>query len=249
MVVYSAAPPQRASRFEHGGTMERLRHGRLLDEDGQPLADHIANALMSLVPRFRKHFPTFWDEQDLTEVLEQAGRKIAKRERYGGPIERLHGYAWVTLRNVATSSVRRGCGRLVQHTLNANESETALAELPAETGTPDEIEAAILVREVQAHLTANERLVIGWKKAGFSSEEIAQFRHTSIGAVDALFSRAKNKIRALLRVQQYEGQAGGAMPRAVGPVRQDPSRDAANVERRDDDTTRPTGSLRLQVRR
>lgn len=181
--------------------MEPLRNLRLLDADGNPLNARIASALNRLVPRFQKQFPSLRDEQDVTEILEQAGQKIARREREAGPIEKLHGYAWVTLRNVAASWVRRGSGQLKQHTLSSVESETALAALPAEIGTPDQIEIAILVREVQAQLSKQERLVLGWKKAGFSSEEIARFRGTSVGAVDALFSRAKHKIRALLRVQ------------------------------------------------
>ena len=222
--------------------MEPLRNLRLLDEDGNPLNARIASALHRLVPRFQKQFPTFRDEQDLTEILEQAGRKIAHRERQGGPIEKLHGYAWVTLRNVAASWVRRGSGRLKQHTLNSVESETALAGLPAETGTPDQVENAILVREIQAQLSRQERLVLGWKKAGFSSEEIAKFRGTSVGAVDALFSRAKHKIRALLRVQQYGGTAGERMDYADDEKRE-PSRDEVNVERRDDETTPAAGRV------
>jgi DNA-directed RNA polymerase specialized sigma24 family protein len=229
--------------------MERLRDLRLLDENGHPLNARIESALTRLVPRFRKHFPTLQDEHDLTEVLEQAGRRIANRERQIGAIESLHGYAWVTLRNVATSCVRRGSGKLAQHTLSSDESETALAELPAETSTPNQIELAILVREVQAHLSAQERLVLGWKKAGFSSEEIAQFRGTSVGAVDALFSRTKHKIRTLLRVQQSGGSAHKRLGDADRNVRREPSRDEANVERRDDHTTPGTGPLQLQVRR
>jgi DNA-directed RNA polymerase specialized sigma24 family protein len=229
--------------------MERLRDLRLLDENGHPLNARIESALTRLVPRFRKHFPMLQDEHDLTEVLERAGRRIANRERQIGAIESLHGYAWVTLRNVATSCVRRGSGKLAQHTLNSHESETALAELPAETGTPEQIELAILISEVETHLSAQERLVLGWKKAGFSSEEIAQFRGTSIGAVDALFSRAKHKIRTLLRVQQNGGSARKRLGHADRNVSRESSRDEANVERRDDHTTPGTGSLRLQVRR
>lgn len=218
--------------------MDRVRTLGLLDEDGNPLNPRIAGALNRLVPRFQKQFPTLCDEQDLTEILEQAGRKIANREQQVGPIEKLHGYAWVTLRNVAASWVRRGTGRLKQHTLDSVESQTALAGLPAEIGTPDQIESAILVREVQAQLSPQERLVLGWKKAGFSSEEIATFRGSSVGAVDALFSRAKHKIRALLRVQQYGGTAGERMGGQTDDgLKREPSRDEANVEKRDDDTT------------
>lgn len=229
--------------------MEHLRLLRLLDEEGHPLDARIERTLNGLVPRFRKHFPALQDEHDLTEVFEQAGRKIAHRERERGGIERLHGYAWVTLRSLATSWLRRGSSRLAQQTLQSDAGEAALATLPSEIGTPDQIEATIFLREVRPHLSRQERLVLGWKKAGFTSDEIARFRGTSIGAVDAIFSRAKHKIRALLRVQHYGGTRDERTGRADGTLKHRPSGDEANVERRDDDTTPATGSLRLQIRR
>lgn len=229
--------------------MEHLRDFRLLDEQGNPLNARIESALRGLVPRFRKHFPALQDEHDLTQVFEQAGQKIAHRERQGGAIERLHGYAWVTLRSVATSWLRRGSGRLAQNTLPSDEGEAALAALPTETGTPDQIENAIFIREVRPHLSRQERLVLGWKKAGFTSQEIAQFRGTSVGAVDAVFSRAKHKIRALRRVQQYGGSRDERTGHGDGRLKHRPAGDEANVERRDDKTTPATGQLRLQIRR
>ena len=229
--------------------MEHLRDLRLLDEHGNPLDVRIESALSSLVPRFRKQFPALRDDQELTEVLEQAGRKIAHRERQVGPIARLHGYAWVTLRNVAASWLRRGPRRLGRNTLACNESEPALAALPAERGTPTQIETAILLRELQTHLSRQERLVLGWKKAGFSSEEIAQFRGTSVGAVDALFSRAKHKIRTLLRVQQYGGNGSDSVAHTDWHLGKQAPRDESTVETRDDEAARATGSLRLRIRR
>jgi DNA-directed RNA polymerase specialized sigma24 family protein len=228
--------------------MEHLRRFRLLDEEGRPLGTRIENALSGLVPRFRKHFPALQNEDDLAAVFEQAGRKIAHREQERGSIERLHGYAWVTLRSIAASWLRRGSGRLAQHTLPSDEGEAALATLPAEIGTPEQIENRIFLREVGPHLSRQERLVLGWKKAGFTSEEIAQFRGTSVGAVDAVFSRAKHKIRALLRVQQNGGSRDERSGHGDGKLNRRPAGDEANVESRDDKTT-PTGQLRLQVRR
>ena len=51
-------------------------------------------------------------------------------------------------------------------------------------------------------LTPEERFVLTWKAAGYSSEEIAKHRGTSAAAVDTLFSRAKDKIRAALGVDK-----------------------------------------------
>ena len=184
-----------------GGYMEHLRNLRLLDERGDPLSARIEGVLIRLLPRLQRQFPALQDEVALTEVFEEAGRRIANREQRAGPIEKLHGYAWVTLRSVATSWMRRGSSRLTQRTLGADESQAALSTVATEAGTPEQVERDILLREVFAQVTADERMVCIWKKAGFSSQEIAQYRGSSAAAVDTLFSRAKQKIRRILGVQ------------------------------------------------
>jgi hypothetical protein len=77
--------------------MEHLRKLRLLDETGKPLGTRVEGVLGRLLPRFQRQFPAFRDEVTLTEVFEEAGRRIATREQRSGPMEKLHGYAWVTL--------------------------------------------------------------------------------------------------------------------------------------------------------
>ena len=181
--------------------MEHLRTIGLLDSNGNPLADRIQRVLDRLLPRLRRQFPALRDDVAVTEVMEEAGRRIASREERGGPIEKLHGYAWVTIRSVATSRVRRGSLRLIQNTLESEASEARLAVVPAVSGSAEQMERDIFLREVLAKLSPEERLVCVWKKAGYSSLEIAQFQGRSVAAVDTLFSRAKQKLRSALGVQ------------------------------------------------
>ncbi|HYN09674.1 MAG TPA: hypothetical protein VES67_19995 [Vicinamibacterales bacterium] len=180
-----------------------MEHRRiwLLDESGRPLSPHIEQALVSLVPKFQRHFPAFRDEPSLIDVLEEAGRKIDRREKRSGRIERLHPYAWVTLRNVATSRLRRGDGRLTQLTLASEESEAALEATPARAGGPEEIERRILLGQVFETLTPEERLVCVLKKAGFSSREIAARRGGTAAAINIMLWRVRRKVRRLLGVQ------------------------------------------------
>jgi hypothetical protein len=74
--------------------MKRGHRFMLVDDAGDPLSPHVADALVSLVPRFHREFPLIRDHSLLTDFLEEAGRRIVKRERRSGPIEHLHGYAW-----------------------------------------------------------------------------------------------------------------------------------------------------------
>ena len=87
--------------------MEYLRKLRLLDEHGNPLDARIDGVLGGLLQKFRRRFPTIQDEIELTNVFEEAAQKIEKRERLAGPIEKLHAYAWVTLRSLGLSSSAR----------------------------------------------------------------------------------------------------------------------------------------------
>lgn len=177
--------------------MERPPKYTLLDEGGNPFSPHIEEALTSLTPRLVRSFPALRDESLLIAALETAARKITNRERQG-PIEKLHAYAWVTLQNTATSQLRHGRGRLAQKLLESDEHGVSLDAIPARTGTAEQIERAILLREVLAQLTPEERRVCIWKKAGFTSEEIAEYRGGTAAAVHTLLSRARQKIRRLL---------------------------------------------------
>lgn len=172
----------------------------LLDSNGKPLGDRIERVLAGLLPKLRRRFPKLQDDVALIEVMEESGRRIASREARGGPIEHLHGYAWVTVRSVATSYLRRPATRLIQHTLESEASQGHIALAPAEYGSPEQIERDILLREALDTLTHQERMVCLWKKAGFSAQEIASTLHRSVPAVDTLFSRAKQKIREALGV-------------------------------------------------
>ena len=174
--------------------MEHLRTIGLLDSDGQPFQPHIERVLMRLLPRLRRTFPYLQDEVGLTEVMEEAGRRIRHKEQ-NGPIERLHGYAWVTIRSIATSRMRLGSSKLLQKTLDSEAGDARLLATPTPRGTATEIEQAVLLKELLRNLTHEERMICLWKKAGFSSQEIVLHQGRTVVAIDTIFSRAKQKIR------------------------------------------------------
>ena len=149
--------------------MENMRTLGLLDSNGKPLADRIQRALTGLLPKVRRQFPTLRDDLALTEVVEEAGRRIASREERGGPIEQLHAYAWVTLRSVATSHIRKPSNRLIRDTVGSKAGEIHLAGVQASHGSPEQIERDILLREAMETLSEEERVVCMWKTAGFSA--------------------------------------------------------------------------------
>jgi RNA polymerase sigma factor (sigma-70 family) len=178
-----------------------------LDETGQPLPAHIQSALRSLLPRLRRDFPTLQDEAIITDIVEAAGRKIADAERRLGPLEALHGYAWVTLRSVAVSRVRRvreGVNRVV--TLDTKHN-LAVAAAPGSVGTPEAIEREILLRELFAVLPPRERRIAVLKKLGFSSQEIGDRYGMSAAAVNMTYSRVRAKIRAALGLETEQSNA------------------------------------------
>ena len=158
--------------------MEHLQAPRLLDERGNPLSTRVESALRSLVPKFRRQFPAVQDELDLTEILEKAGHRIAAREQRSGPIEKLHAYAWVTLRSVVMSWMRRSSHRLTQQTISSDAAEALLSTLPASSGTAKQIEQHVLLHEAMQSLSEGEWIVCNLKMMGYSSEQIARRRYT-----------------------------------------------------------------------
>ena len=181
--------------------MEHLRTIGLLDSDGQPFPPRIERVLIQLFPRLRLEFPALQDEVGLSEIMEEAGRRIRHREERG-PIERLHGYAWVTVRSIAMSRMRLGSAKLVQKTLDSEAGNARLLATPTSRGTATEVEQAVLLRELLRTLSREERMICLWKKAGFSSQEIALHQRRTVVAIDTIFSRAKQKIRKALDIDE-----------------------------------------------
>jgi len=181
--------------------MEHLRTIGLLDSDGQPFHPRIERVLIQLLPRLRREFPSLQDEVGIAEIMEEAGRRIRHRESRG-PIDRLHGYAWVTVRSIATSRMRLGSYKLHQKTLDSDAGNARLLATPTSRGTAAEVEQAVLLRELLQTLSREERMICLWKKAGFSSQEIALHQRRTVVAIDTIFSRAKQKIRKALGVDE-----------------------------------------------
>src|SRR5690349_11239427 len=81
--------PPSSPRRTTGCVMERVLTISLLDTDGRPFHPRIERVLIQLMPRLRRAFPSFQDEVVLTEIMEEAGRRLRQREQQA-PIERLH---------------------------------------------------------------------------------------------------------------------------------------------------------------
>jgi DNA-binding CsgD family transcriptional regulator len=182
--------------------MESLRKLGLLDTDGKPLEDRLSKVLNALLPRFRRRFPAIQDDVEVTEAFEEAARRITKRERASGPIEKLGGYAWKALESIGVSLQRRGS---MQIRFNRVESRTGLdivSQLRAWDGSVEEMERGILLRQLEAHMTPEEARIFNLKAFGYTSEEIAKLRGSSVNSVDKVMSRLKQKIHSLTGVKE-----------------------------------------------
>jgi RNA polymerase sigma factor (sigma-70 family) len=171
----------------------------LLDDFGRPLNPRLTSVLVALIPRFRRTFNTLRDDATIVDVIEEAGRRIAQREARFGPVDRLHSYAWVTLVSAATSLLRRGPARLEGHSPRAGGSARLAASLVATTGTAEQIERAILIREMLDQLPQNQRLAILLRLEGFTLQEIADRQGSTTASVNMHLWRARWRLRELVR--------------------------------------------------
>jgi DNA-binding CsgD family transcriptional regulator len=181
--------------------MESLRKLGLLDADGKPVEDRLSKVLNALLPRFRRRFPAFRDEVEVTEMLEEAARRITKRERASGPIEKLGGYAWKALESIGVSLQRRSSMQVRFNRVESRTGPDIVSQLRAWDGSVEEMERGVLLRELEEHMTAEESRIFHLKAFGYSSEEIAKLRGSSVNSVDKVMSRLKQKIHALTGVK------------------------------------------------
>jgi RNA polymerase sigma factor (sigma-70 family) len=177
----------------------------VLDEAGQPLTGNVALVLERLAPAFARQFDEFRDEAVLVDALERAALRIKRRVAHGGVIN-LEAYAWVTLVSIANSLRRRGQARLARRTVSES-SGAALNVAVATIGSSEAIERSILIRELLAHLSPRERAVYELRLAGLTSQEIAECRGCTAGAVDVLFTRVHRRLRQLLNPGQSPNRA------------------------------------------
>ena len=182
--------------------MEYVAKSALVDENGQPFSAHVERALREVTPKLLRQFASLRDEVVIVEILEEAGRKIVHHEQQVGPIDKLHGYTWVTVRSIAMTRMRRGAMRVARATLDPEESRAALNGLSSDSGTPERIESNIRYRQVLKHLTPEEQLLCTLKRFGYSSREIARQQGTSVAGVNTFFHRVKQKILAALGEQR-----------------------------------------------
>ena len=97
--------------------------------------------------------------------------------------------------------MRLGSSKLNQKTLDSEAGHARLLATPTSRGTAADIEQAVLLRELLQTLSREERMICLWKKAGFSSQEIALHQGRSVVSIDTIFSRAKQKIRRALGIE------------------------------------------------
>jgi DNA-directed RNA polymerase specialized sigma24 family protein len=180
-----------------GIDMESLRKLGLLDPHGKPVEDRVSKILNALLPRFRRRFPVIQDDVEITEAFEEAARRIAKREQASGPIEKLGGYAWKALESVGLSTQRRGSMQIRFNSVDSRTGPDIVSQLRAWDGSVEEIERGILLRELEAHMTPEEAWIFQQKALGYSSEDIAKVRGSSVNSVDKVMSRLKQKIHVL----------------------------------------------------
>jgi len=151
------AMPQARCQYTGGVPMGSADRHTFLDSEGSPLEARIQSALRDLRLRFPKRFPQLDDDVFVTDVFEEAGCRIVAHEAEHGQVDNLEAFAWTTVLNVARSRLARSSMRVVGSTLDPAASDAVLRQLHARNGTREQIENDILVQQILAHLSPEER--------------------------------------------------------------------------------------------
>jgi len=231
--------------------MERLQIPHLLDERGQPFNTRLERLLRRFIPTLRKQFPAIRDDEfELTEILEEGGRRFGKWEQQSGhPLdEQPHRFAWTILFNIGRSRMDRDPNRLRRDTIRAEAGETFLSTLPAKSGTAKQIEDAVRLREAHDCMTEKQWSVCGSKAMGYSAEEIGQELAVSSAAVNMVFSRAKRKVFLRLTARPAAAPGRGTKGASKGIARDRSAHDDAQTQKTDGELTPALRLARIQRR-
>ena len=166
----------------------------LVDEYGHLLSERLHAVLATLAPRLQRKFPALSDDCVVTEILEEAGRRLAAREQRKGPIEELHSYAWTVACRMAALRLRHDDWVLANAISASDHSPTGFDRVSAAFGTAEQIEAKILFDELYEHLTPEERHLVMARHGGLYLDEIARLQGTSILSVVTVWRRVKRKL-------------------------------------------------------
>jgi DNA-directed RNA polymerase specialized sigma24 family protein len=212
-IMARRAMPHARCQYTGGIPMGSADRHTFLDAEGSPLEPRVQGVLRDLRGRFSKRLPRLDDDVFITEVFEEAGRRILTHESEHGTVDNLEAFAWTTVLNVARSRLARSSMRVVGSTLDPVASDAVLGRLHARSGSREQIEADILVQQILAQLSPEERDLYYWKAWGHSTREIARACGKSEGHVNTLVYRMRLKIRDLL---------GSMEPREPGSLRTQP---------------------------
>ena len=152
-----------------------------------------------LLPKLRRQFPSLQDEVAVTEVMEEAGRRIASREARGGPSStpRLRVGDRAQRRDIRTCD--GPATRLIQqHSGVGGQPGAHCIGLPRSTGSSrtrwNAISSCAKRLDTLSH---EERWSASGRRPAFQPRR-SRRSSRSVPAVDTLFSRAKQKIRQAL---------------------------------------------------
>jgi RNA polymerase sigma factor (sigma-70 family) len=206
-IMARRATPHARCQRTGGVPMGSADRHTFLNDDGSPLHARFQAVLRALRARFRNRLPRLDDDLFVTEVFEEAGQRVSAHEAEHGSVDNLEAFAWTTVLNVARSRLGRSSMRIVGATLDAEASDAVLRTLHASDGSREQIETDILVQQILARLTPEERDLYYWKAWGHSTREIARRCGKSEGHVNTLVYRMRLKIRDLLRSTKTEESA------------------------------------------
>ena len=97
---------------------------------------------------------------------------------------------------------RRGSMQVRFNRVESRTGPEIVSQLRAWDGSVEEVERGILLRELEAHMTPEEAMIFNLKAFGYSSEDIAKLRGSSVNSVDKVMSRLKQKIHVLTGVKK-----------------------------------------------
>lgn len=141
----------------------------LIDEDGRPVGDHIANAVERLERKIMRQYGRACDPAILSNEIEAAARNTARHERKHGPLRNVTAFVWKTINNLVISELRSQ----PKEELADSATLERWAGAAQEAG-PEQIHNYVLAREVFESMSQRDQQICWLTCQGVPAKEIGK---------------------------------------------------------------------------
>lgn len=182
--------------------MERTSKFHLVDRCGRPLDERFETVVRQLDREFFLRFRQVRDPAVIANCVEETALRIHNHETKRGRVENLRPF-FLRVYSNAVKSLLRG-PYYTKHEANVPERELEERGQFPRTGTAEQTERWIILREAIERLDERKQELLRLNALGYTAKEIARELHTTESNVYTMLHRAREEAKQILNAHPPE---------------------------------------------